>query len=78
MHPELQAGEFEVENIIQQEGNQDLVIDGCPISCLQKLFEQKGIEGFKHIIVTEFGINKEATFDFDPAIIKQLIDKILH
>jgi len=72
------AGEFEVENIIQQEGNQDLVIDGCPISCLQKLFEQKGIEGFKHIIVTEFGINKEATFDFDPAIIKQLIDKILH
>ena len=72
------AGEFEVQNTIQQEGNQDLVIDGCPIACVQKIFEQKGIEGFKHIIVTEFGINKEAAFNFEPATIKQLIDKILH
>lgn len=72
----IAAGEFEVENTIQQEGNQDLVIDGCPISCVQKIFEQKGIKGFKHFIVTEYGISKEATFEFEPALVKQLIAKI--
>jgi uncharacterized metal-binding protein len=45
---------------------------------VQKILEQKGIKGFKHIIVTEFGIDKEATFDFEPAIIIQMIDKIMY
>ena len=71
------TGVFEIENKMQEEGNQDLMIDGCPIACLQKLFEQNGIKGCKHIIVTDFGINKEATLDFDPGLIKQLAEKIL-
>lgn len=53
-----------------------LLIDGCPVSCLKKMFASKGITNFRHIIVTTMGVVKEPVFDYDPQIIEILLDQI--
>lgn len=58
------------------EGHKDLLIDGCKAACLKKMFENKGITNFNHVIVTQLGVRKEATFDYDPSTIQELIQKI--
>ena len=58
------------------DGKKDLLIDGCKVGCLKKMFEKKGITNFHHVIVTQLGIRKEATFAYDPAIIADLMQKI--
>ncbi len=35
-----------------------LVIDGCPVDCGKKILEHAGISGFRHVRVTDFGIEK--------------------
>lgn len=35
-----------------------IVIDGCPTACGRKIFEARGVEPYKHFIVTELGIKK--------------------
>ena len=57
-------------------GTEHLLIDGCPVSCLKKMFEDKGIANFRHIIVTGMGVVKEPIFDYDPKIIENLLDQI--
>lgn len=55
---------------------QDLLIDGCKTACLKKMFEKQGKTGFKHVILTQLGVRKEGTFDFDQALIPELKKKI--
>jgi uncharacterized metal-binding protein len=40
-----------------------IVLDGCPTACGRKIFEIRGIEPYKHFVVTDFGIKK--TYDLD-------------
>lgn len=54
----------------------DLLIDGCAVACLKKMFDKQGKTNYKHVIVTQLGIRKEASFDYDPGIIPQLLDKL--
>ncbi len=35
-----------------------LVIDGCPIACGKRILEQHGFTHFKHLVVTELGLEK--------------------
>jgi uncharacterized metal-binding protein len=58
------------------DGKKDLLIDGCKVGCLKKLFEKKGITNFNHVIITQLGIKKEPTFDFDTSIIEKLMNKL--
>ncbi|MDD3579072.1 MAG: putative zinc-binding protein [Candidatus Cloacimonetes bacterium] len=54
----------------------NLLIDGCPVGCLKQMFDNKGIDNYDHIIVTEMGIAKEGNFDYDPAVIAELTTQI--
>lgn len=38
-----------------------VVIDGCPINCAEKIIKEAGIEHYKHINTTNFGIIKGKT-----------------
>ncbi len=58
------------------DGRKDLLIDGCKVACLKKMFEKKGITNVNHVIVTQLGIRKEGTFNYDPAIIPDLMQKL--
>jgi len=60
----------------KDENTTNLLIDGCPIGCLKMMFDKKGITNYNHVIVTQMGIRKEGTFDYDPEIIPQLLKKI--
>lgn len=35
-----------------------LVIDGCPLGCARKTLEEKGLNNFKHLIITNMGFVK--------------------
>ena len=38
-----------------------LVIDGCPLSCARKTLQEKGLNDFKHVMITELGFKKGQT-----------------
>ncbi len=58
------------------DGKKDLLIDGCKVACLKKMFEKKGITNFNHVIVTQLGVKKEATFDYESPLIGKLMEKL--
>jgi len=70
------AGDCGCGGTVTLEGKKDLLIDGCKVACLRKMFEKKGITEFNHVIVTQLGVKKEPTFDFDPALIDALLSKL--
>lgn len=35
-----------------------LVIDGCPMACGKKMMEERKIENYKHLVITEQGFKK--------------------
>jgi uncharacterized metal-binding protein len=54
-----------------------IVIDGCPVGCGEKTFENHGIQPTRHIIVTEFGIEKTHNFNTVAAETKDVLAKLL-
>ena len=54
----------------------DLLIDGCAVACLKKMFEKQGKTHFNHVIVTQLGVKKEPTFDYDPELLPKLMQKL--
>ncbi len=70
------AGDCGCGGTVTPEGKKDLLIDGCKVACLRKMFEKKGITEFNHVIVTQMGVKKEGTFDYDKDIIEKLMHKL--
>lgn len=70
------AGDCGCGGTLTADGKKDLLIDGCKIACLKKMFEKKGITDFNHVIVTHLGVKKEGTFEFEQDLIKTLMIKI--
>jgi uncharacterized metal-binding protein len=70
------AGDCGCGSTVTPDGRKDLLIDGCKVSCLKKMFEKKGITEFNHIIVTQLGVAKEPTFEYAPSTIDTLITKL--
>jgi len=58
------------------DGKKDLLIDGCKVGCLKKMFEKKGITNFNHVIVTQMGVKKEGTFNYEQGLIEKLMEKL--
>jgi len=53
-----------------------LVIDGCRMACGKAVLESAGIQEFKHLVVTEYGVEKENGFnlsDEDVDLIKEAV-----
>lgn len=60
----------------KSEDNTNLLIDGCPVGCLKKMFDTKDISNYDHIVITEMGVKKEGVFTYDKEIIPRLINEI--
>lgn len=70
------AGDCGCGGTVTSDGKKDLLIDGCKVACLKKMFEKKGITNFNHVIVTQLGVKKEGTFEIEPGLIEKLMVKI--
>lgn len=70
------AGDCGCGGTVTPDGKKDLLIDGCKVACLKKMFEKKGITRFNHVIVTQLGVRKEGTFEVAADLIPQLMEKL--
>ncbi|MCF7929665.1 MAG: putative zinc-binding protein [Spirochaetales bacterium] len=50
--------------------DENIVIDGCPVSCGKRIFEQKNIS-FTHLKTTDFGVEKGKT-KIDEELVKNV------
>jgi len=41
-----------------EEPDKIIVVDGCPLKCAKKSFDEKSIDVSEHFVVTEFGLKK--------------------
>lgn len=64
------GGEFDAET------PKDLLIDGCAVGCLKKIFDNQGKTNYKHVIVTQLGVAKQATFDYPDDLLPRLMQKL--
>ena len=50
----------DVQGMVQtaRDADVNLVIDGCPMECSKKVFDRHGITNYRHITVTDLGIEK--------------------
>lgn len=70
------AGDCGCGGTVTPDGKKDLLIDGCKVGCLKKMFEKKGITDFNHVIVTQLGVRKEGSFSYPAGLITELMDKL--
>ncbi len=49
-----------IQGMVQtaKDADVNLVIDGCPMDCAKKCFDNAGIEGYRYLRVTDLGIAK--------------------
>ena len=57
-----------------QAADENLVIDGCPVSCGKKIFEQAELS-FRHFQTTDFGVVKGKT-PITPEVIAEVAGRI--
>jgi uncharacterized metal-binding protein len=50
----------DIQGMVQtaRDADANLVIDGCPMECAKKTFDRHGISNYRHIKVTDLGIEK--------------------
>ena len=48
-----------------QNADKNIVIDGCPVSCLKKVFDNLKITNYDYHVITEMGIEKKMNFMMD-------------
>ena len=41
-----------------KEADERVVIDGCPVACARKIFEDKGLAADRYVMITDLGITK--------------------
>lgn len=70
------VGDCGCGDTIDESRPRDLLIDGCKVGCLKKIFDKLGKTHYNHIIVTQLGVKKEPTFDNAPELISELVAKI--
>ncbi|MEM5948405.1 putative zinc-binding protein [Spirochaetia bacterium 38H-sp] len=64
--------------ISAQEACDNIVIDGCPVACGKKIFDDKGLS-YTHFVMTDFSVEKgktEITDDIVERISKEIANKI--
>ncbi len=54
-----------------------IVINGCPLKCASKVVKDKGIKPYYEITVSEEGIEKVPTLDFDEKDVERISNKII-
>lgn len=66
-----------IQGMIQSAKDADvnLVIDGCPMGCAKKVFDNAGIAGYRYLMVTELGIEKVKGVRCTPQQVTQVLSK---
>ncbi len=70
------AGDCSCGSVTDSEQPKDLLIDGCAVACLKKMFDKQGKTHYNHVIVTQLGIKKEGIFSYPPDTIEILMQKL--
>ncbi|MGC9361831.1 MAG: putative zinc-binding protein [Candidatus Syntrophosphaera sp.] len=70
------AGDCSCGEVVDPATPRDLLIDGCKVGCLKKMFEKQGKTHFNHVIVTQMGVCKEPSFDYEPSTLEMLMKKL--
>lgn len=53
-----------------------VAINGCPLRCASNILRKNGIEPYYEVTITEMGVPKVSTLDFDPEVSQKIADKI--
>ncbi len=51
-------------------------IDGCPVGCARATLRRAGIEFFRHVVLTELGIEKNKNFELDPQDVRRVKEAV--
>lgn len=62
--------------ISAQNACKNIIIDGCSVGCLKKVFENHKIQNIDHYTITDFDIKKNSSFEIDLDKINFLVKKI--
>jgi uncharacterized metal-binding protein len=55
-----------------------LIIDGCPVSCVKTMFDNKGIKNYKQVILTDFLEGKEPLAETGSEEMARLVKEITY
>jgi len=53
-----------------------IAINGCALKCASNVLRKNGIEPTYEVTITELGVPKEHTLDFDPEVVRNIAQKI--
>ncbi|MDA3812534.1 MAG: putative zinc-binding protein [Spirochaetaceae bacterium] len=54
--------------------DENIIIDGCPVGCGKRIFENKGLP-YKQFVITDFGV-KKGTTEITPEIISRVTSEV--
>ncbi len=57
-------------------GKMIVALDGCPVACAQKTLQHAGFDIHEYYQVTEMGLEKAHHFNFAPAEVRRVADKL--
>jgi uncharacterized metal-binding protein len=54
-----------------------IAIDGCPVACAKAALDHIGIQVKQHIVVTDFGIEKNHVFEWTDEQVQTVLDAVI-
>jgi uncharacterized metal-binding protein len=48
--------------------DKNILIDGCPVACGKKIFDNLGLSNYQHLVLTDFGVEKGKTVITDDVV----------
>lgn len=59
------------------EADKNIVLDGCSVSCLKKVFDRHKIKDFDYYVLTEMGIKKDKNLSPDTGLVLKMVRKVI-
>lgn len=59
------------------EADKNIVLDGCSVSCLKKVFDRHKIKDFDHYILTDMGIKKDKNLSPDAGLVLKMVREVI-
>ncbi|MEB2792981.1 MAG: putative zinc-binding protein [Caldisphaeraceae archaeon] len=70
------AAESELHSKIFHDAKAVIAINGCPLKCTSRILRSKGIEPAYEVTITELGVPKVSTLDFDEETARRIARRI--
>jgi uncharacterized metal-binding protein len=69
----------DVKPLVQtaKSGRPIVALDGCPLQCAAKILQRHGLVADKHVVLSEWGIQKRKHEDFDAQQAVQVLQRLL-